>query len=771
MADWSIARRIQAIAGILMAALLLLAVLGTASTLRLAGIFTDYRAGSAESRMLADVAEDLFEAQIDELSYRLSQTPERASDLDDNIGEALGTVREIAGLYDQHPEIMASLSQIEQEAQAFGQGFAELRAHKAQRSAAIGRLDLLGDQLDGTLAALVLTMRLDTSGEQSADLAAAGLTLMDARLWVERYIRTGDEAHYQSAQSGIEDGLAQLDLMQRASANPARRTMIADVRNAITVYWSNAQLIRSSMLARGAVIAELEQSGPIMLGEVESALDSVIALQLGFGDAAEGTVRLTVISMVGIALAALVASGLFAHWIGQQISGAIGRSVEAMTTLADGDLEIEIEDADKENELGRMARALTVFRDNEKAARAARAGQEEQERQAREREEEQARREAEAEADRQAQAEADRRKMIDELTESLGGVVDAAAAGDFSRRIDTRFDEAALDGMAANINRLIENVEAGVAETARVMERLADGDLTERMTGSFAGTFAELQRNVNGTITNLESLVREIARQCDGLGDQAGKMTEHAEKLAQRAERQASSLEETSAVMEEISSSARSSAESASSVAKTATGASGRVEEAGRVVGRAIEAMGDIRSASEKIGEIVSVIDGIAFQTNLLALNASVEAARAGAAGKGFAVVATEVRALAQRSGAASQDIKALIDESAAQVGRGVGLVEETGATLDQIVGSVTEMAEAMQELTTSAGEQATGVQEVTATVNQLDEITQKNAALAEESRSNAGEVKSQAGRMQDLIGTFRTEAVGPGMGGAIAAE
>jgi methyl-accepting chemotaxis protein len=234
-------------------------------------------------------------------------------------------------------------------------------------------------------------------------------------------------------------------------------------------------------------------------------------------------------------------------------------------------------------------------------------------------------------------------------------------------------------------------------------------------------------------------------------------VTEQSVELARRAEQQAASLEETSAAMEEISATARSSAEGAASANDFATRATGRVDEAGRVVASAVGAMGDIRAASTRIGEIVTVIEGIAFQTNLLALNASVEAARAGSAGKGFAVVATEVRALAQRSSAASQDIKTLIDESAAQVNRGVVLVEETGATLKEIVEGVRQMAGSLSELVTAGKEQAAGVQEVTTAISQLDVITQKNAALADRSRELASDLKSRAEAMEGLVGTFRT--------------
>lgn len=225
--------------------------------------------------------------------------------------------------------------------------------------------------------------------------------------------------------------------------------------------------------------------------------------------------------------------------------------------------------------------------------------------------------------------------------------------------------------------------------------------------------------------------------------------------------------------MEEISASARSSADGASNAAEFANAASQQVNEAEGVVASAIGAMSDIRSASDKIGEIVSVIDGIAFQTNLLALNASVEAARAGSAGKGFAVVATEVRALAQRSGEASKDIKELIEESATQVRRGVELVEQTGATLENIMGGVSQMASTMQELTATAREQATGVGEVTSAISQLDVITQKNAALSDETREAAAVMASQARDMQQIVARFRTKSEhrNTPARGAIAAE
>ncbi len=427
-----------------------------------------------------------------------------------------------------------------------------------------------------------------------------------------------------------------------------------------------------------------------------------------------------------------------------------------MSELAKGNLEVEITGGEAQHELGDIARALVVFRDNEAAAREQAARTKAAEEQAQRDKEAREAAEQEAERKRQAAAEAERKAMIASLRDSLGSVVDAAADGDFSRRIETKFAEAELDEMAASINTLVQNVESGVAETARVMSELASGNLTDRMSGAFKGKFAELQSSVNGTIGNLSQLVGEIAAQCQGLGNEVDSMSNQAADLARRAEQQAAALEESSAVMEEMSAAAKSSAEGAQTSSRRASEVSAQVDEAGTIVQNAVAAMGDIHTASQKIGEIVSVIDGIAFQTNLLALNASVEAARAGSAGKGFAVVATEVRALAQRSSEASQDIKTLIEESTVQVNRGVSLVEKTGTTLGEIVTGVSAMSATMGDLATTAHEQATGVAEASNAITQMDMITQKNAALADESRETAAKVRQQADAMARMVASFR---------------
>ncbi len=228
--------------------------------------------------------------------------------------------------------------------------------------------------------------------------------------------------------------------------------------------------------------------------------------------------------------------------------------------------------------------------------------------------------------------------------------------------------------------------------------------------------------------------------------------------LSERTEQQASSLEETAAAMEQLAATVRQNAGNARQASQLADSAKAAADGGGGVATQAVAAMGRIEQSSQKISDIIGVIDEIAFQTNLLALNAAVEAARAGESGKGFAVVAAEVRTLAQRSSAASKEIKALIHASSGEVRTGVGLVNEAGRTLEQIVLSVKRVADIVADIAAASGEQAQGLEQVNAAVAHMDQVTQKNAALVEESTASARDLQAQAAELHGLVAFFSTD-------------
>jgi methyl-accepting chemotaxis protein len=307
-----------------------------------------------------------------------------------------------------------------------------------------------------------------------------------------------------------------------------------------------------------------------------------------------------------------------------------------------------------------------------------------------------------------------------------------------------------------------------VAELASALSRLAEGDLTARIEGGFPGSYAAIRDDFNRAATSLLEAMTSIARTTGAVRHGSQEISTAADDLSRRTEQQAASLEETAAALDEVTATVRQSAESAKEASGVADSSRSAAESAGQVVREAVEAMGEIERSSGQITQIIGVIDEIAFQTNLLALNAGVEAARAGEAGRGFAVVAQEVRALAQRSAEAAKEIKTLIATSTEQVERGVKLVGDTGAALDSLVARAGEIAQLVIDIARSGEEQSVGLAQVNTAVNQMDQVTQQNAAMVEQTTAAAAQLQVQAGELADAVAGFRLAA---GQGGAAPAR
>ncbi len=335
-------------------------------------------------------------------------------------------------------------------------------------------------------------------------------------------------------------------------------------------------------------------------------------------------------------------------------------------------------------------------------------------------------------------------------------IIMSARVGELDQRIVLDGKSGFFRELAEGVNQLIEVISESFEDVSVVMDAVAKGDLTQSISKDYAGTYGRVKDSINSTIGKLQEVVGEIRESSGFISSASKEISAGNNNLSQRTEQQAATLEETASSMEELTSTVKNTAENSRQANHLATEALDLAVLGGDVVKRAVVAMSEITASSNKIHQIIGVIDEIAFQTNLLALNASVEAARAGELGRGFAVVATEVRNLAQRSATAAKEIKELISESGAKVESGGKLVNESGDTLASIVASVTQVESIVSEIAVASQQQSTGIEQVSKAIMQMDEITQQNAALAEQACATSEASLNKTEEMSTLVAFFK---------------
>jgi methyl-accepting chemotaxis protein len=407
------------------------------------------------------------------------------------------------------------------------------------------------------------------------------------------------------------------------------------------------------------------------------------------------TLGLSVMAGLGVLLALIIGGGVWAMRKG--VVSPIESITRYMGELAAGNYEKPVPFAGRQDEMGDMAKSVAIFREGVLERRSLRLEQESS---------------RERELGEQNRQQAERR--------------------------------AANEVRVAAINNL-----------AKGLERLSAGDVSFRFAESFGADYDQLRTDFNDASKKLSLTLGLIRQAAVGVGCGSDEIAQAADDLSRRTEQQAASLEQTAAALDQITTTVRQTADGAKRANSIVNDARTEAQAAEKTVEATIKAVGEIESSSSQIAQIIGVIDEIAFQTNLLALNAGVEAARAGDAGRGFAVVAQEVRALAQRSAEAAKEIKGLIANASTKVGEGVTLVGDTGSALGTILSRVTQIAELVQEITASAAEQASGLNEVNHAVNHMDQMTQQNAAMVEETTAAAHSLKGEADRLADLVGQF----------------
>jgi len=496
-------------------------------------------------------------------------------------------------------------------------------------------------------------------------------------------------------------------------------------------------LLSSGDVASIADVAQ-HQLYPI-IDPISSAISRLIDMQVKASEAQyqaslDGR-TLSLAIMGGAGLVALLSLVFAVFVVFRGVSRPLHETQKTISRIAAGDLDTAVPYLSKKDEIGRIAAAIQVFLEKSQAIR-----------------------DLDAANAARAALERGRSDAMSSLVSGLSHVVDAAVEGDFSRRMDTGFDDADLRSVAMGVNNLVATVEEGIGEAGTVLSALARADLTQKMDGDHKGVFARLQSDINGVTETLTELIGRLRSASGGVRVATNEILSGANDLADRTTRQAASIEQTSAAMEQLASTVLDNARRTDEASAMARSVAAQAQGTGDVMRNATGAMERISASSAKISSIIGLIDDIAFQTNLLALNASVEAARAGEAGRGFAVVAIEVRRLAQSAAKASADVKVLVEQASAEVTGGTRLVSDASERLLAMLDGVRGNAEQLLAIAQANRDQSSAIAEVNASIRHMDEMTQQNASLVEETNAAIEQTEGRASELDRIVETFVLE-------------
>ena len=661
----------------------------------LASIFASYRGTAAQSLAISEFSDQLHDIQMSAEAFRSTPT----QGIVDSFRSGVKAFQVEDPRFAGNKDLQAGLGAIRQDIAAYSKAFEQIVSLQNRRDLLISKVTEFGPWTSIALNDVTRSAWRQNDVALLHMTAATSEAINRSLYFSERFVHSDDFAAYDAAQAALAEAVALNDAAAKAAKNELQKKRLMGAGQLMQNYTARLGDMKEVLQASGKIRqTELNVLAPKISGAFKDLQVAVTGAQKDLDGSVESTVAAATSTMLIISALLIVIGLLLSYFVGRLVSSSVRGMAQSMERLARGDDSIAIKGVEHRHELGAMARSLKVFQETGRA------------------------------------------KLI---AEANGERARLAAEEERLRQEAERLSDAQV------MEHAFQQISVG-------LDALSKGDLSVRV-GEVDHRYTRIRDHFNSSVASLEEAIDAVIHAVTTIRSGLAEISTASNDLARRTEQQAASLEETVAALGDVTRGVNGTAEGAGRAQAVVETARTNAARGGEIVSRAIAAMTEIQNSSSKIGNIISVIDEIAFQTNLLALNAGVEAARAGEAGKGFAVVAQEVRELAQRSASAAREIKELISTSSKQVKTGVELVGESGVSLEQIVEQVTAMNATVGEIAGAAREQAASLREVSAAGDQMDKVTQQNAAMVEQTTAAAQSLTQETEILAGLLNQFRT--------------